>query len=147
MNEKLKWITALLVCITIGSISMMVYYYNRYQVLSSNYNNLLSDLNEVSIFVDIKIDYGNGNYEWQNETLLPIGSTLFEATIKIADVEYTSGEFGIFIESINGVKGGDQKFWMWNYYDEEKGEWALGPVASDQWMINDGDTLSWVYTK
>jgi len=43
------------------------------------------------------------------------------------------------------VGGDPNTYWVWNYYDEESGEWEYGPVACDAWVLHDGDIVSWTY--
>jgi hypothetical protein len=33
-------------------------------------------------------------------------------------------------------------WWIWYYYEDD---WEYGPVGSNQWILKDGETLSWKY--
>jgi hypothetical protein len=114
--------------------------------VSKNYETVLRDIEALTILVDIKLDYGNNTITWFNDTRLPLGSSLLNATKIIAEVDITETDFGVFIESINGVGGGNDKFWIWNYYDSNSGEWTYGPVGADQWILHEKDKVSWSYT-
>jgi len=149
MNSgKWKWISALFLCWALIASLTTIYYYTLYVKTSVAYNKTLEDLRSVSIRVNLCIDYGNGTKEWHNGTLLPAGSTLFNATIKVAKVEYEVYEgLGIFITSINGVENNPDKnlWWLWFYWDSNKKEWAHGPVGCGQWILHNNDIVMWKY--
>lgn len=100
--------------------------------------------NAVTLKVNLCIDYGNGTTTWYNNTSILSGSTLFDLTQKVATVEYTyyaNMEPGhMLIGSINGWMQG---WWLWYYWDAEKGEWTFGPVGCDAWMLKDGGIYKW----
>lgn len=66
-------------------------------------------------------------------------STVFVITDENTELEYNNSyDFGVFIESINGIKNGDEgKYWQ--YYINEK----LGDSAADKKNIEDGDEVEW----
>jgi cell division protein FtsB len=110
--------------------------------INSTLEELKEEIDQFGITVDILIDYGNGTSQWFNGTEVQLGSTLFNATKRIANVEYNLFEMGVFIENINGVGEDTGGWWIWYHYD---GEWQYGPVGSNQWILKDGDILSWRY--
>jgi len=138
--------------------SAAAYYYTQYLVQSKiveDYRNglarcqeMLGRYEELVIHVNILIDFGNGTMVWFNDTLAPIGASLLNATMAIIDVEYVIGEYGAFITSIGGVENNQDKnlYWIYWVWDESKGEWVLGPVAADQYIVSDGETLAWSYS-
>jgi len=93
----------------------------------------------------MKIDYGNGTIVWYNGTMIPMNSSLLTATMRIVKIEYSIGDFGAFIISINGKRGDSNHFWSWSYLNKEEGEWVYGPVACDKWMLHNGDIICWTY--
>ncbi len=145
MNLDWKWLTAIFLCTTIGVGGLSLYYYNQLEGVTRDYESLLIEIEELTILVDIQLDYGNDTIVWFNNTRLPVGASLFNATEKIAEIEFSETDFGVFILSINSV-GGDSKFWLWDYYDSNLGEWVFGPVGSDKWVLHDGDQVSWKYS-
>jgi len=138
-----------MLCGLIISGYMSVYYYNEYTKYQTLYNETVENLRELKshMLVDVLIDYGNGTQEWYNETRVPIGATLFDATKEIAKINYTTGQFGILITAINGRKGKPGYYWMWYIWNSTSGEWEMGPVAADAFTLHHGDTVSWVYEK
>ena len=90
------------------------------------------------------VDYGDGTIEWYNKTRLAVGTDLMTATGLLAEIEYTESEWGAFVDTINGVGEDPGTWWLWNYYEEG---WQMGPVGADQWILHNGDVLSWTYTK
>lgn len=116
--------------------------FEEFEDIKSVLGMLQSELNSLTILVNLKLDYGNGTISWYNNTRVPVGTTLFNATDRIADVEYTVFEIGVFVDSINGVGDKPGRWWLWYYYDNE---WKYGPVGSNQWILHDGDIVSWIY--
>jgi hypothetical protein len=104
---------------------------------------LVADLDEFTIKVDIKLDYGNGTVVWYNETRVPLDASLLKATSLVADLETLEKGLGVLVTSINGVEGSPSVFWLWAYLEE--GAWQYGPVGADQWILHNGDTVAWTY--
>jgi len=100
----------------------------------------------VSVTVDVLIDYGNGTKVWYHGVTLAGGVTVFDATVTVADVNYTDwGSWGIFIDAINGEWNSYPYYWMWWYWDFTESRWISGPVASNFYVLNDGDIIAWYY--
>ncbi|MCS7103050.1 MAG: DUF4430 domain-containing protein [Candidatus Korarchaeum sp.] len=95
--------------------------------------------------VNIGIKYKNGTVEWHNSTAVSSGSTLLDATRKVAVVNHTEYPgMGSFVNSINGVKNEHPYYWMWWYWDKSMG-WILGPIAADKYLLSDGEVVIWFY--
>lgn len=92
------------------------------------------------------IDYGDGNVVWLNDTRVPLDINLLRALELIAEIEYTTSEFGAIVTRIAGSgttpRGSDSGF----YYDSAEGSWACGLNAADFWVLHDGDIVVWEYT-
>jgi len=153
MKNIWMWISTALLCTTIASASMAFNYQSQLKKQEAQYQELLSDidalqvdLNDLTIFIDVKIDYGNSTIVWHNNTRVPLNVDLLTATQFISKVEYSTGEFGAYVTEINDVGGDADKYWLWHYYDKDKSEWQVGPVASDAWVLHNGDKLSWIYS-
>jgi hypothetical protein len=146
------WVAAALLCTTIASSYLALDYQSKLTRLQSDYDELLSDigglrgdLESLTIKVSIRIDNGEETV-WFNDTRVPLNADLLTATQLVASVEYSTGEFGSFVDKIDGVGGDPNTYWVWNYHDEESGGWQYGPVACDAWVLHDGDIVSWSYT-
>ncbi len=148
------WAAAALLCTTIVSSYMAVSLQSQVKELQTGYDALLEDieslqgsLDDLTIQISMKIDYGNGTVVWHNETRVPLNANLLTATKIISEIEYSMGEFGAFIEEIDGVGGDPGTYWLWNYYDRDSGKWEFGLVASDAWVLHNEDVVSWVYSR
>lgn len=95
------------------------------------------------------IDTGNGQkFTAQNRVLGKEDKTVFDV-LKIMsleskfDLKYNNNySFGVFIESIAGIKNGDDgKYWQ--YYVNDK----LGEVAADKKEVKSGDKVEWRFEK
>ena len=105
-------------------------------------------LEEKIVVVDILIDYGNGTRVWYNDTEVLAGSTLLEATMKVARVEGETTKYGFYVKAINGVwerkiSSKEGYAWMWYYWED--GEWVMGPTACDAQEVVDGGVYMWRY--
>ena len=87
----------------------------------------------------------------KNETsarreVVPIvrGESALDAIRKVATVEteYYSG-LGEFITSIDGLRNGNGKYWMWYIWDGQT--WKLAPVGSGNYLLKDGDNIMFSY--
>jgi len=111
----------------------------------------LRSLRAKVILVNVALDYGNGTVKWFNSTPLPVGSTVLKALLAVAGrVEYTYGKWGAYVTSIDGVSEkilskSEGYSWLWHIYDASQRKWVLGPVAADQYVLKDGDTVMWRY--
>lgn len=148
MNGKniWMWATAALLCVTLAVSYTTIHYYNEAEAYKSDYNLLRRDLEDLTMLVNLKIDYGNGTVVWNNNTRVPLDATLLTATKMVAHLDYTVSEYGAFANKINGVGGDPNLFWLWDYWDLDSGSWVFGPVGCDQWTLHNGDMVSWTYT-
>lgn len=140
------WATAALLCTTLASSYLALNYQSQKARLQEDYEELLQDVEELTITINLKIEYGEGNATWHNATRVPLDANLLTATRLVAPVDYTTSEFGAFVNEIDGVGGDDNAYWLWHYFDEDAGAWEYGPSGADQWVLHNGDTVSWIYT-
>lgn len=63
----------------------------------------------------------------------------FELLKANEEIEYKEYEFGVFVESINGIFGDDRHFWALYINNEQS------MTGADQTIVNKGDTLEWLY--
>lgn len=149
MNENRNiwmWAAAALLCTTIAASYMAVNYQFQVGQLQRDYNALLEDIDELTIRVNIKIDYGGGDVVWFNDTRVPLDASLLTATQIVASVDYSTSEFGVLVNEIDDVGGDANTYWLWYYYDADSGSWEYGPVGCDNWVLHNGDIVSWAYT-
>jgi len=98
------------------------------------------------IHVNVCINYtkiiGQLTIEWYNVSV-PVGTTLFDLTRRIANVTYdyyAAMEPGhIIITSINDY----QAWWIWYYWDYDVKDWSWGPVGCDAWGLKNNETYKW----
>jgi len=123
------------------------YYFLQYNIYQREYNNLANEFNSISIKVNILLSYGNGTKNWFNNTVLPVGSTAFNATFSIADVEYEDygGELGILVTSINGVDNNSTHGWFYWYWNSESSEWVLPNYSCAKHILHKGDIIAFAY--
>jgi hypothetical protein len=69
------------------------------------------------------------------------GQTAFDLLKNNADIETKQYDFGIFIESVNGLKGDDQHFWAF-YVNDQKSQ-----TGADTTILKKGDVAKFVWEK
>ena len=100
-----------------------------------------------TIEVSLSINYSNQTIESHNVSI-PLGTTMFDLTRKIAKVEYsywpTMEPGHILVTSINNYTEG---YWIWYYWDELESKWIFGPVGCDAWILKDNGIYNWTCVK
>lgn len=93
----------------------------------------------------ITLDFGDGKVI--NDKLeTDESTTAYSALIKLAEnnnleLKTKQYDFGVFVESINGLKSGADMAWIYFVNGES------GQVAADQMEVNPGDKVEWKYIK
>jgi hypothetical protein len=143
------WISTGLVCIMIIASYSAAFYYTEYEKYRELYVDTLNNLKEYEpyMFITLLIDYDNGTHMWHNNTLVSRGADLLNATRIVAEVDYMLGQWGPFITHINGVGGDANTFWLYYIWNETSANWDYGLVAADLYVLQEGEILSWVYTR
>ncbi|MBC7120637.1 MAG: DUF4430 domain-containing protein [Candidatus Methanosuratus sp.] len=139
-------ISGVLLIWAIGATVGLAYYYQtsqNQQVLIENYESVIDD---VVIKVNLGIDYGNGTTVWNNDTYVPIGSDLLNATLKVAQVNYTEYSSGILVNGINGVleNKSASTYWLYYVWSDVDLDWVEGYVGADQYILKNGESVKWV---
>jgi hypothetical protein len=128
------------------STSLALYYYSAYKDLEQNYARLLSDLEKVTCSTNLLVKFGNGTKVWYNGTLVPIGSSLFNLTLRaVGKVEYQTMYGSVIITSIMGERNSGNFFWLWYLWNSSSNDWVLGMVGAEQYILHEGDTLAWYF--
>jgi len=123
--------------------SLLGYYYLRFQ----EYVDLSHEYEAVTMRINIVIDYGNGTKVWYNNTLVPLGATLLNATETVANVQSTPWpEYqAVFIDAINDVPTTETHFWWWKCWDRDVHEWKDGEIGADIYRLKPKETVMWQY--
>jgi len=146
---KTAWILSLILLgWAVAATTASVYYFSEYTKYNGFYQDLSQKLGEVSISINLAIDYGNDTRAWHHELLVPIGATLKNATVKVAVVE-TDPQYPGFVTAINGVMQNEAEgiYWLWWVWDDVEQEWDFGPVGFNEYTLRDKQTLIWHYAK
>ncbi len=67
------------------------------------------------------------------------GQTAFELLQENAEIEFKEYDFGVFVESINGIKGDEQNFWAL-YINGEQSK-----TGAKETILAQGDLVEWKY--
>jgi len=132
----LGWVTFLVLTSYVAG-----YYYMEFQ----NLTKLLEKYRSCVMHVNICIDYKEWNETvvWYNDTFVPLGCDLLQATEMIAIVNCTTYPgLGYFVDAINGVWKTSTRFWMWYQW---KNEWVYGPCGAGSYLLSNGEIVMWQY--
>ena len=150
-NNIWIWVSAALLCTTItagylalNSQSKLVGLQADYDTLVESVESMQGSLADLTILIDMRINYGEENIVWYNSTRVPLNSNLLEATEIVTSVDYTLSDYGAIVNEIGSVSGDEGFFWLWYTYEEC--DWQLGMVGADTWSLKDGDIVAWEYT-
>ena len=137
-----------LVWAILGSI-VAAYYFVQYDMYQKEYRILADEFDSITFKANVLLNYGNGTKAWFNGTVLPVGSTAFNATVAIADtINYTDygGELGILVTEINGFENNDDYGWFCWYWDSESQRWNLLDYSVAKFILHEGDIFAFVYS-
>ncbi len=156
MGEDRVWkllslvLTGMLV--VMGMTSLL--FYSQLSASEEKYKNIIESLDNLSYNIDLLMNYGNGTKIWHNNTRVPLGFNLFNATVLITEGRMEATYYpqfqSHFINSINGVGKGedpDKRTWAWIswHFIEETGRWEAYDVSADMAFLKDGDKIAWYY--
>ncbi|MFX1562261.1 MAG: DUF4430 domain-containing protein [Promethearchaeota archaeon] len=105
-------------------------------LLASGY---VSAASSIASSIELTIDYGNTTK--LTYTGLS-GGSVFDVLNETANITFTEFAYGRFIVSINGVEnnaGSNGYYWQYWVNDE------LGPIAADNFILENGDQILWRY--
>ena len=101
---------------------------------------------EAGLAVEVTVDSSaaDGSASFSGTVELPEGANAYDALVATGlDVKASESQYGMYIESVEGLAGGDfGEMSGWTY--EVNGEVAM--VAADAYDLSDGDVVSWTYT-
>jgi len=132
--------------VSIISIATTIYYYQEYLTLNRQYDEELAKLGVVSYTVNILLD-NNGTKTWYNQTIIPIGWSLYNATVEVTNgnVNYSPVYGPSFITAINGVSNTGSYYWIWWVWNGASHSWTLGTVGANAYTLNNNDTVAWYF--
>jgi len=137
-KRTLAFATLAILVWAISVTSLFGYYYLRFQ----EYVDLAHEYEAVTMRVNIAIDYGNDTKTWHNNTIVPLGATLLNATEFVADVDGAP-----FVNAIDGValSSEEKMSWLWWRWDAAISGWILGEVGADKHLLRPREILVWAY--
>jgi len=137
--------TIFLLALVIGEALFLVNLKMQLENKERAYSELLRSIEDMTNSISILIKYDNGTRKWFNNTRIPIGWSLFNATILTnGRVDYdVYPMMGVFVKGINGVSSHDSYYWMWYKWDSVKKDWVLGETGCDYYFLKNGDVLAW----
>jgi hypothetical protein len=118
-------------------------YYQTSQNQQTIIYNLQSVLAATTMNVSIQINYGNGTVQWSNNTVVPIGVKLLNATQMVATVNSSTSSLGTFVTGINGVfqDTAANKYWVYNSWNGTG--WDIVWVGAADYQLHSNEIIQW----
>lgn len=121
----------------------------QYELEKQNLTELLERYGRAMMHVRICIDYKewNGTTGWHNDTIVPMGCNLLQATEVVAVINstYWPSLQRYFVDAINGVWNGGARFWMWLSWNDAQERWEYGNVGADGHKLANNEIVMWRY--
>jgi len=121
----------------------------QYEFEKQNLTQLLEKYGHCIMRANICIDYKEWNVTvvWYNDTIVPLGYNLLQATkmIAIVNCTYYKSVSGWFVDAINGVWNHGPYVWMWYLWDSNDKTWKYGPVGAGSYSLKVDETVMWRY--
>ncbi len=105
-----------------------------------------AELSKYTVKVNLLIEHGDFK-RWYNDTIVPIGATLLNATESVVQVNYTWSKYGAFVRSIEGIRNNpsNRTYWIYWVWDSSSRKWRMGSVAASSYRLRNGDVICWYY--
>ena len=119
----------------------------EYKLEKQNLTGMLKEYQSCIMHVNICIDYGNETIIWYNNTVVPLGCNLLEATKRVAVINstYWPAYHASFIDAINGVWNKGAYYWMWYQWNNESKTWEYGDRGADLYILSNNEIVRWRY--
>ncbi|MGA2238942.1 MAG: DUF4430 domain-containing protein [Candidatus Bathyarchaeia archaeon] len=101
---------------------------------------------QTTVSVNIGINYGTGPVEWHNNTAVPSGENLLNATMRVATVDFKSYPgLGEFVTGINGRSQDPAAslYWMFWIYNPQTQQYELPSVGAGSYLLTSDQTVQW----
>jgi hypothetical protein len=101
---------------------------------------------EATVTINIGINYGTGPVDWRNNTIVPSGESLLNATMRVATVEFTTFVgMGAFVTGINGRNQNPSAnlYWMFWVYNIQSQQYESPPVGASSYLLTSDQTVQW----
>lgn len=148
---KVSAITLALSFLLLVSVVVNLYLASQLVMTRNEVERLSKTLSENTVTSSLVINFGNGTRIWYNGTIIPLGSSLLNLTIKATSgkVTYLTGSYGVFVAGIYDVGTKFSKldhYWLWYAWNSTSKEWEMGSVSADSYkIISNNEVLGWVY--
>ena len=142
MEKEKKRNSLVSVVMLVFGLLIAIFFIISANTASKDYENeidIIEKSDEIKISILLKINSGSEEKKEYELNDISKQTTVFDVLENNIDIEYNNNySYGVFIESIDGIKNGDDgKYWQ--YYIDD----ALGNLAADKKILKDGDTVEW----
>lgn len=110
------------------------------------YNDILTRIGGVPIYVTAGVDYGNGTRAFYNNTKTSTGTSLLDVTRQVMNVTYQVSPLGTFVTSINDVSMRPPFNWVWWLWNGTELQWLNEWISASKYKVANGETFLWHYS-
>lgn len=147
MNQSQRMLTIGLIVFILVSIitaATAIYYYQQYSSTYQKYLTAQQDFLTIrgdTLNVSMTINYGNGTSITTNPLYLSFNATVLDALKAVATVNatYYADLQSFFVNAINGVWNNSTNYWLYKVNGQ------MASVGADQYILNNGDQVEWIY--
>ena len=144
MEKEKKRNSLVSVVMLVFGLLIAIFFIISANTASKDYENeidIIEKSDEIKISILLKINSGSEEKKEYELNDISKQTTVFDVLENNIDIEYNNNySYGVFIESIDGIKNGDDgKYWQ--YYVND----VLGDLAADKKILKDGDTVEWKF--
>lgn len=136
-----KWPSVALCCLILVCLTSMF--------IEINLAHSMTTPQQTTVSVNIGLNFGTGPIEWHNDTAVPSGESLLNATKTVATVETVDYPgLGAFVTSINGISQNPAAnlYWMFWVYSPQAQQYELGQVGASAYLLTSDQTVQWYYS-
>ena len=147
-----KTITLVLVAMLVATAMMTLVFYGQLATSEERYRSTVASLDSISYSLDILFNFGNSTKVWHNDTRIPLGFNLYNATMLATRGDLKSTYYPQyqthFMNSIEGVGGDSSKpswAWMTWHFNESTGKWETYDIGADMVTLKSTNKVAWFY--
>lgn len=148
MSQRIRMLTiglTIFLLVSVIASATAIYYYQQYSNTYQKYvtaeQNFLA-IKGVTLNVSMTINYGNGTSVTTNPLYLSLNASVLDALKAVATVNatYYAEYQSFFVNAINGLWNNQTNYWEYSVNGQ------MASVGADQYKLNNGDQVEWIYS-
>ena len=154
MNNKLLSVLIIIVLFLMTKGAVSYTEQNQFGSTRVVYPNKDGQATRGNLSINVLIDFGNTEYYWSDLNISADNNSALNATEKACDIlefdfNYSTSDYGAFVNGINEILNADDwsESWLLYYWNKTLDIWSLSPVGAGQFLMDDGASIAWIYDR